>query len=35
VAAAHRAGAIAFLPKDELSSPTFRRLIGDATDGDR
>jgi CheY-like chemotaxis protein len=35
VAAAHRAGAIAFLPKDELSSPGFRRLIGDATDGDR
>jgi DNA-binding NarL/FixJ family response regulator len=35
VAAAHRAGAIGFLPKDELSSPALRRLIGDASDGDR
>ena len=27
VAAAHRAGAIAFLPKDELSSPALHQLI--------
>ena len=33
VAAADRAGAIGFLPKDELSSPALRRLIGDGTDG--
>jgi DNA-binding NarL/FixJ family response regulator len=32
--AARRAGAIGFLPKDELSSPALRRLIGDATDGE-
>ena len=32
-AAAHRAGAVGFLPKDELSSPALRRLIGDVTDG--
>jgi DNA-binding NarL/FixJ family response regulator len=35
VAAAHRAGAVGFLPKDELASPALRQLIGDATDGDR
>ena len=29
VAAARRAGAIGFLPKDELSSPTLQRLIED------
>jgi DNA-binding NarL/FixJ family response regulator len=34
VTAAKRAGAIGFLPKDELPSPALRRLIGDATDGD-
>lgn len=34
VAAAHRAGAVGFLPKDELSSPALQRLIGDGTDGD-
>ena len=33
VAAAERAGAIAFLPKDELSSPALRRLIGDGVGG--
>ena len=35
VTAAARAGAIAFLPKDELSSPVLQRLIGDGTDGHR
>ena len=35
IAAAKRAGAIAFLPKHELSSPALRRLIGDGTDEDR
>ena len=35
VTAAERAGAIAFLPKDELSSPALQRLIGDGTDGHR
>ena len=35
VKAAERAGAIAFLPKDELSSPALRRLIGDEADGER
>jgi CheY-like chemotaxis protein len=34
VRAAERAGAIAFLPKDELASPALRRLIGDGTDDD-
>jgi DNA-binding NarL/FixJ family response regulator len=34
VAAAHRAGAIGFLPKDELSSPALRHLISDDPDGD-
>ena len=29
VAAAERAGAVGFLPKDELSSPALRRLIGE------
>jgi DNA-binding NarL/FixJ family response regulator len=33
VAAAVRAGAVGFLPKDELSSPVLDRLIGDETDG--
>ena len=28
VAAARRAGAVGFLPKDELSGPALRRLIG-------
>jgi CheY-like chemotaxis protein len=32
-AAAERAGAIAFLPKDELSSPALRRLLEGGTDG--
>lgn len=32
-AAADRAGAIGFFPKDELSSAALRRLIGDGTDG--
>ena len=32
-AAAVRAGAVGFLPKDELSSPVLDRLIGDETDG--
>lgn len=34
-AAAERAGAAGFFPKDELSSPAVQRLIGDETDGDR
>jgi len=34
-AAAARAGAIGFFPKDELSSPAVRRLIGAENDGDR
>ena len=34
-AAAERAGAIGFLPKDEMSSPALRRLIGGETDDDR
>lgn len=33
-AAADRAGAVAFLPKDELSSPELQRLIGEPTGGD-
>ena len=33
VAAADRAGAVGFLPKDELSSRALHRLIGDETDG--
>lgn len=32
IAAAHRAGAVGFLPKDELSGPILRRLIGDRGD---
>lgn len=32
VAAAERAGAVGFLPKDELSSPALQRLIGDEAD---
>lgn len=35
VKAAERAGAIGFLPKDELSSAALQRLIGDGADGDR
>jgi DNA-binding NarL/FixJ family response regulator len=35
VAAAARAGAIGFLPKDELSSPALQRLIEDRTDDDQ
>ncbi|HEY0817090.1 MAG TPA: response regulator transcription factor [Pseudonocardia sp.] len=35
VRAAERAGAIGFLPKDELASLALQRLIGDATDEDR
>ncbi|MBV9921779.1 MAG: response regulator [Pseudonocardia sp.] len=35
VTAAARAGAIGFLPKDELSSPALRGLIGGGTDGGR
>ena len=36
VAAAHRAGAIGFLPKDELSSPALQEMIGDSsTSGER
>jgi len=31
--AAERAGAVAFLPKDELSSPTLRRLLEGVADG--
>lgn len=34
VEAAQRAGAVGFLPKDELSSPALQRLIGDQTDED-
>jgi DNA-binding NarL/FixJ family response regulator len=34
-AAADRAGAVGFFPKDELSSPALRRLIGDEIDDDR
>jgi DNA-binding NarL/FixJ family response regulator len=34
VAAAERAGAIGFLPKDELASPALQRLIGDGADED-
>jgi CheY-like chemotaxis protein len=34
-AAAERAGAVGFLPKDELSSPALERLIGDEADGER
>jgi CheY-like chemotaxis protein len=33
VAAARRAGAIAFLPKDELSSPALQRLLEGGADG--
>ncbi len=33
-AAARRAGAIAFLPKDELSSPALQRLLAGGTDED-
>ena len=33
-AAAERAGAVGFLPKDELSSPALQRLIGGEDDGD-
>lgn len=32
VAAARRAGAIAFLPKDELSGPVLQRLLAGGTD---
>ena len=32
-AAAERAGAVGFLPKDELSSPALQRLIADEADG--
>ena len=32
-AAAERAGAVAFLPKDQLSSPTLRRLLEEGADG--
>ncbi|MBM2623614.1 response regulator transcription factor [Actinoplanes sp. LDG1-06] len=35
VAAATRAGAIGFFPKDELVSPALRRLLEDHTDDDR
>ena len=34
VAAAERAGAIAFLPKDELSGPALQRLLAGGADGD-
>ena len=33
--AAQRAGALGFLPKDELSSSALERLIGDSADEDR
>ena len=33
-AAAERAGAVGFLPKDELSGPALQRLIGGTADGD-
>jgi CheY-like chemotaxis protein len=32
VAAAHRAGAVGFLPKDELSGPALQQLIGTGPD---
>jgi CheY-like chemotaxis protein len=32
VAAAHRAGAVGFLPKDELSGPALQQLIGTGAD---
>jgi DNA-binding NarL/FixJ family response regulator len=35
VAAAERAGAIGFLPKDELASPALQQLIRDVTDDER
>lgn len=35
VAAAERAGAVGFLPKDELSGPALQRLIGDEADRQR
>jgi DNA-binding NarL/FixJ family response regulator len=35
VAAAARAGAIGFFPKDELLSPALRRLLEDQADDDR
>ena len=34
-AAAERAGAVGFLPKDELLGPALQRLIGSEGDGDR
>lgn len=34
VAAAERAGAVGFLPKDELSGSALQRLIEDEADGD-
>ncbi len=33
-AAARRAGAVAFIPKDELSGPALRQLLAGAADGD-
>jgi CheY-like chemotaxis protein len=33
VAAARRAGAVAFFPKDELSGPALRQLLAGGTDG--
>jgi DNA-binding NarL/FixJ family response regulator len=35
VAAAQRAGAVGFLPKDELSGPDLQRLIKDRTDDEQ
>jgi DNA-binding NarL/FixJ family response regulator len=35
IAAAERAGAVGFFPKDELLSPALRRLIGDRADDQR
>jgi DNA-binding NarL/FixJ family response regulator len=35
IAAAARAGALGFFPKDELLSPALRRLLGDHSDDDR
>nr|WP_221380288.1 response regulator transcription factor [Actinoplanes polyasparticus] len=35
VAAAERAGAVGFFPKDELLSPALQRLIEDSADDDR
>lgn len=35
IAAARRAGAVGFFPKDELSSAALQRLIEDDTDDDR